>query len=91
MFELFKVEVLAAEWQQNVFKGKSTFVSRHATFIGKKLIQDKANNEETGEIADKSQCGTPTFLLQPIPFLIDFLAEEAVVCTEEDPHGLLEN
>ena len=68
LFELFKLEVLTADWQKNVFKGNSTFVSRHATFIGKKLIEEKANNEENSEIEDKAQCGTPTFLLQPIPF-----------------------
>jgi hypothetical protein len=69
LFGVFQVEVLTADWQRKVFQGKSGFVSRHTTLIGSNLIEDKPKDDDKDVlIPDKSQCGTPTFLLQPISF-----------------------
>ena len=70
LFGVFQIEVLTADWQRKLFQGKSGFVSRHTTLIGCKAIEDKPKETDMMDqvIADKSQCGTPTFLLQPVPF-----------------------
>ena len=69
MFDAFQTEILTKDWQRNVFKDKSGFVSRHSTFIGKNKPGKEEDVEgEDAVIADKASCGTPTFLLQAVPY-----------------------
>ena len=72
LFGVFQIEVLTADWQRKLFQGKSGFVSRHTTLVGCKAIEDKPKETDMMDqvIADKSQCGTPTFLLQPVLFTV---------------------
>ena len=64
LFNAFQTEVLTKDWQRNVFKDKSGFVSRHSTFIGK----NKPGKEEDVEGED---CESEDYVFNlPVPVTI---------------------